>query len=303
MSSPTQDGFELKRSRRGWWILGGAAFVVLIAVVVILNVTKSDAKSVGTRLEVAWDSNPQEEQIINYVAKNIAPDYGLTIVPREFGDANAEYRAIDEHAVPAAISAQRWWMLTQNQELGLNLLPTDTYVFLWASGIFSLKYKSVDDLPDGAKIEIPQEPSVQAQQLGVLASLGLVKLDPKVSPLYARLKDVIANPKHLKITPIALNSQARVLKDFDATFACQFCQQAGYGDKQIGSVGLPSWYSVPVTIAADRKDDPNIKKLLKAFGDPRLQTWLKNAPASFKQVVLPRPDKVVLPAITEAPKS
>jgi D-methionine transport system substrate-binding protein len=251
---------------------------------------------------VAWDSNPQEQEIIDYVAKNIAPDYGLKLVPREFGDANAEYRAIDEHAVPAAVSAQRWWMLTENQELGLHLLPTDTYVFLWASGVYSLKYKSLAELPDGAKVEIPQEPSTQAQQLGVMQDLGLIKLDPKVSPLYARLQDVVANPKHLKITGIALNSQARVLKDFDATFACQFCQQAGYGNKEIASVGLPSWYAVPVTIAADRKDDPNIKKLLKAFGDPRLQTWLEKAPPAFKQVVLPAPKKVVLPENTAPPK-
>jgi len=296
-------GFELKRSRRLWWVLGAAVVVAAIVVVVVLNVTKSDDKGFGTTLTVAWDSNPQEEQIINYVAEHIAPDYGITIKAREFGDPNAEYRAIDDHTVPAAISAQRWWMLTQNQELGLNLLPTDTYVFLWASGVYSLKYKSLDELPDGAKVEIPQEPSTQAQQLGVMAQLGLIKLDPKVSPLYARIQDIVENPKNLKITPIALNSQARVLKDFDATFSCQFCQQAGYGDKQIASVGLPSWYSVPVTIAADRKDDPNIKKLLKAFGDPRLQEWLEQAPPEFKQVIVPVPDKVELPQNTTPPEA
>jgi ABC-type metal ion transport system substrate-binding protein len=301
--SESTDGFELKRSKRWLWITGAAAIVAAIAIVVILNATKSDAQSFGTTLDVAWDSNPQEQQIINYVAKNIAPDYGIKIRPREFGDPNAEYRAIDEHAVPAAISAQRWWMLTQNQELGLNLLPTDTYVFLWASGVYSLRYKSLDELPDGAKIEIPQEPSVQAQQLGVLKDLGLIELDPKVSPLYARIQDITENKKNFKITPIALNAQARVLKDFDATFACQFCQQAGYGDKQIASVALPSWYSVPVTVAADRKDDPNIKKLLKAFADPRLQAWLRKAPESFQQVIKPAPDKVVLPDNTTEPKN
>jgi D-methionine transport system substrate-binding protein len=303
MSEQTQGGFELKRSKRWLWIAGGAIAVAAVAVVVILNVAKSDAKGFGTTLEVAWDSNPQEEQIINYVAENIAPDYGIKIVPREFGDANAEYRAIDDHTIPAAVSAQRWWMLTQNQELGLNLLPTDTYVFLWASGVYSLKYKSIEELPDGAKVEIPQEPSVQAQQLGVMQQLGLIELDPKVSPLYARVQDITENPKSLKITPIALNAQARVLKDFDATFACQFCQQAGYGDKQIASVGLPSWYAVPVTIAADRKDDPNIKKLLQAFGDPRLQEWLDKAPPEFKQVILPAPDKVELPENVAPPAS
>jgi len=277
--------------------------IAAVAVVVILNATKSDSKGFGTTLTVAWDSNPQEQQIIDYVAKNIAPDYGIKIVPREFGDVNAEYRAISDGEIPAAVSAQRWWMLTQNQELGLHLYPTDTYVFLWASGVYSLKYKSVDELPDGAKVEIPQEPSTQAQQLGVMQDLGLIKLDPKVSPLYATVKNIIANPKNLKITPIALNTQARVLKDFDATFSCQFCQQAGYGDKQIASVGLPSWYAVPVTIAEDHKDDPNVKKLLKAFGDPRLQQWLEQAPPEFKQVILPAPKKVVLPENTEPPEA
>lgn len=302
-TNPSGDGFELKASKRRWWLLGGGIVVVLVAALLIVNATKSDAKGFGTTLQVAWDSNPQEEQIINYVAKEIAPDYGIKIVPKQFGDVNAQYRAVSDGTIPAAVSAQRWWMLSQNQELGLNLLPTDTYVFLWASGVYSLKYKSVEDLPQGAKVEIPQEPSVQSQQLGVMQELGLIKLDPKVSPLYARLKDVVENPKKLKITPIALNSQARVLKDFDATFSCQLCQQAGYGDKQIASVGLPSWYAVPVTIAADRKDDPNIKKLLQAFGDPRVQAWLEAAPPEFKQVVLPAPKKVELPENIAPPQS
>jgi D-methionine transport system substrate-binding protein len=289
------NNFELKRSRRWLWGLGAGVLVVAVVLAVVLNSTKSEATGFGKTLTVAWDFNPQEQQIINYVAKEIAPDYGIKIVPREFGDVNAEYRAIDNHEIPAAVSAQRWWMLTQNKELGLHLYPTDTYVFLWASGVYSLKHKNLDELPDGAKVEIPQEPSTQAQQLGVMQDLGLIKLNPKVSPLFATTKDIVSNPRNLKITRIALNSQARVLRDFDVSFACQLCQEAGYGDKQIASVPLPSYYSVPVTVAADRRNDPNIQKLLKAFGDPRVQAWLKAAPASFKQVIVPRPDKVVLP--------
>jgi D-methionine transport system substrate-binding protein len=303
MSEQAGGGFELRASRRRWWLLGGAVLVAAIAVVVVLNVTRSEAQGFGTRLEVAWDSNPQEEQIINYVAENIAPDYGIEIVPKQFGDINAEYRAIDDHTVPAAVSAQRWWMLTQNEELGLNLHPTDTYVFLWASGVYSLKHESIEELPDGAKVAVPQEPSTQAQQLGVMQELGLIELDPAVSPLYARVDHIVANPKDLEITPIALHSIARVLPDFDAAFSCSLCQQAGYGDKQIASVGLPSWYSVPVTIAADRRDDPNIKKLLQAFGDPRLQEWLEQAPPEFKQVVLPAPDEVELPENITPPEA
>jgi ABC-type metal ion transport system substrate-binding protein len=286
---------ELKRSRRWLWGAGVAIVVAAVVLVVVLNATKSTAASFGTTLKVAWDSNPQEEEIINYVAKDIAPDYGIKIVPVEFGDINAEYQAIDSDEIPAAVSAQRYWMLTENAALGLHLDPTNTYVFLWASGVYSLKYKSLSQIPVGASVEIPQEPSTQAQQLGVMQDLGLIKLDPKVSPLSATTQNIIANPRKLKITAIALNTQARVLPDFAATFACQLCQEAGYGKDQIASVPLPSYYSVPVTIAANRSNDPNIKKLLKAFGDPRVQAWLRNAPPAFKQVVVPAPAKVVLP--------
>lgn len=291
--------FELKRRPKWWWGLGlGVIVVAIIVVVLLVNTGSSSSATFGKTLTVAWDNNPQEQEIIDYVATNIAPKYGIKIKPVEYGDVNAEYRAISAHEVAAAVSAQRWWMLTESQGLGLHpaLYPTNAYVFLWASGVYSLKYKSLSQIPDGASVEIPQEPSTQAQQLGVMQDLGLIKLNPKVNPLDEQANDIVANYKHLKITQIALSTMARVLPDFAAAFSCQNCQQAGYGGDEIASVPLPSTYSVPVTIAADETSNPNLKKLEQAFTSPVLQNWLRNAPASFKQVVEPAPAHVVQPA-------
>lgn len=302
--TPLQGGqFELKRSRRPLWLgLGAIVVAAIVVVVILLSTGSSTAAAFGPDLKIAWDTNPQEQEIINYVNKNIAPSYGIKLTPVEFGDANTEYRSISDHAVAGALSAQRWWMLTESQGLGLKpaLDPTNAYAFLWASGVYSLKYKSLSQIPDGATVEIPQEPSTQAQQLGVMQDLHLIKLNPKVSSLDEQVDDIVSNPKHLKIEQIALNSMARVLPDFAAAFSCNSCQEAGYGKDEIASVPLPATYAVPLTIASDESNNPWLKKAEEAFSSPKLQVWLRQAPPAFKQVVEPAPTQAQVAAATAA---
>ena len=71
MPDAPEQGFELKRSRRPWWIAGGVIVAAIVVLVIALNATSSGPKGFGKTITVAWDSNPQEQQIINYVAKTL----------------------------------------------------------------------------------------------------------------------------------------------------------------------------------------------------------------------------------------
>ncbi len=59
-------------------------------------------------------------------------------------------------------------------------LSTTVPVFQWAFGIYSDRYSSVQALPNGATIVVPDDGANQGQALWLLQRIGLISLDPAV---------------------------------------------------------------------------------------------------------------------------
>ena len=79
-------------------------------------------------------------------------------------------------------------------------------------GIYSKKIKSLDELTDGAKVGIPNDATNGGRALMVLAQAKLVTLKEGVG-VNATEKDIVTNPKNLKITPMDAAMLPRTLED------------------------------------------------------------------------------------------
>ena len=82
-------------------------------------------------------------------------------------------------------------------------------------GIYSNKYKSIDDIEDGATVAIANDGSNLARSLGVLQQRGLVTLKGEVDATKATVNDIASNPKNLKIKTIDAAQLARSLDTVD----------------------------------------------------------------------------------------
>ncbi|ATO21224.1 hypothetical protein BS636_16145 (plasmid) [Acinetobacter sp. LoGeW2-3] len=68
-------------------------------------------------------------------------------------------------------------------------------------GAYSPIYKSLKDLPEGAKVVIPLDPSNGGRALNLLASVDLIELKPNTGAK-SSVKDITANPKKLQIIEV-----------------------------------------------------------------------------------------------------
>ncbi|MCK0174674.1 MULTISPECIES: MetQ/NlpA family ABC transporter substrate-binding protein [Mycobacteriaceae] len=285
MSNDPQ-GFVIEKRPKWKWITGVGGVVVLVVAIVVAVTLRGEEENKGftSSLKIAYaTSTPAQKAIIDYVNDEIAPDYGITLEAVGYGDGDAIYRSVDEHKTAGHFTAHRYWTEEVNKKLGTHNFATDAEIYTWVGSIYSPRYRDLNDIPDGAKVSIPQEPSVQAQQLQVIANLGFITLDPGVDPLFVSLRDVTSNPRNWKLTPIELTSQPRVYQDFDVTFG------GGEGVDPswlITTVPLPRAYSPPLTVADDSRTDPNIVKLYDALRDPRLQRWLKEGDGQQYNLVI-----------------
>lgn len=84
-------------------------------------------------------------------------------------------------------------------------------------GLYSKKYKSLDELPQNARVVVPNDPVNQGRALLLLQQAKLIQLkDP--NNYLSKLSDITVNPKNLKFIEVEGPQTARAIDDVDLAF-------------------------------------------------------------------------------------
>lgn len=83
--------------------------------------------------------------------------------------------------------------------------------------LYSKKYNSVEEIPDGATISVPNDYINTGRALLVLEKAGVIKLRDNHDEL-PLIEDISENPKHLKFVEIQSSTMVQTLEDVDAGF-------------------------------------------------------------------------------------
>ncbi|MCU1478290.1 MAG: metal transporter substrate-binding protein [Subtercola sp.] len=292
---PTPDsglGFELKKRRKWPWVLGGVVVVVgVVAAITIplLSPTASANDTAGATLYVATaEGNASEEALINYVAANIAPKYGIKVAFKGLSDSNTINRAVSDGEVAGTIYQHKLWL---GQVLEANpdfKEEAATPVFRWGFGLWSDKYTDPSQIPDGGTVSLYSDPANEAQGLWILDSAGLITLKPGTPKGTATQDDIASNPKNLKFTLLDFAAQSRALPDLDAAvgYTEYYLAASIPVEKEIFAPQAPDEFAGQLTIGTNYANSDNIKKLVQAFQDPAVQQFLQTDP-TVKGILLP----------------
>jgi D-methionine transport system substrate-binding protein len=141
------------------------------------------------------------------------------------------------------------YLATYNQQSGEDLVPIGSTA-IYPLGLYSTQYDSVEDIPDGATVAVPNDPSNQARALLVLQSAGLVELADGGS-IFSTPADVLDGSK---VTVEALDAAftATSLPDVAASIVNNdFLADAGLTPED--------------AIATDDPNDPNALPYVNVF--------------------------------------
>ena len=156
-------------------------------------------------------------------------------------------------------------------------------------GIYSKKYKSIDQLPLGARIGIQNDPSNGNRALLLLQSAGLIKLKPGVGEkgVNATVLDVIDNPKKLKLVELDAAQLPRSLDDLAAaSINNDYAVQAGLSLQRdtIAVEDAKGRYANLIATRVDDKDKSWVKKLVKAYQSEDVRKFVET---QFKGSLIP----------------
>jgi len=216
--------------------------------------------------------------------KKVAEKDGLKIQIVEFSDYVQPNAALSAGDLDANSYQHKPYLDAQVKDRGYKIVQV-AYTVNFPIGLYSKKVKKLEDLKDGARFGIPNDPTNGGRVLLVLQDKGLIKLKDgaglKATPL-----DVTSNPKKLKFVELDAAQLARSLDDLDAAaINTNFALSAGLNPAK-DAIAQESAKSPYVNILAVReadKDKPWVSKLVKAYHSEEIRTFIQT---EFKGSVL-----------------
>lgn len=159
-------------------------------------------------------------------------------------------------------------------------------VHLEPMGVYSKKIKSLNELPSGAQVAIPNDPTNGGRALTILAQAGLIKLKEGVG-IKATVKDVTENAKKLVIKELEAPLLPRALDDVAiAVINSNYALEAKLNPTQ-DALFIEKKESPYANILTVRKGDesrPEIVKLSQALTSPDVKKFIED---KYKGAVVP----------------
>lgn len=211
-----------------------------------------------------------------------AADEGITIEIVDFSDYAQPNPATTEGELDINQFQHIVYLADYNVSAGEDLTPIGSTA-IYPLGLYSTKYESVDDIPEGETVAVPNDASNQARGLLVLQSAGLIELKSG-GTIFSDLADVDEAKSKVKVTALEASLTPTSLPDVAAAIINNdFVEDAGLSFEDAIAQDDPSDpNALPyVNIFATRADDADnatYLKLVEIFQtDPEVQDGLLEA--------------------------
>ncbi|MGJ4889369.1 MetQ/NlpA family ABC transporter substrate-binding protein [Bradyrhizobium sp. HKCCYLRH3099] len=209
------------------------------------------------------------------VVKKVAAERGLDIKVVEFTDYVIPNQALALKDLEANSFQHEPYLKNQISKTGWKIVKVATTIAS-PQGVYSQKYKTLAEIPEGAKVAIANDPSNGARGLMILALHGVIKLkDP--SNVAATVADITDNPKKLKFVELDAAQLPRALADVDlVSINNNYAVQAGLNpakDAIARENAEGPWVNI-LAVREEDKDKPWVKQLIEAYHSEPVKAFL-----------------------------
>ena len=231
----------------------------------------ASAASAAQKIVVGVTPFPHKD--IMMVAKPLLEKEGYTLEIKEFSDYVQPNMALAEKHLDANFFQHIPYLDNMNKEKKLDLAWI-AKVHIEPLGLYSKKITKLEEIKNGDIIAVPNDPTNGARALRLLEAHGLIKLKPGE---LVTARDVVENPKNLKIMELEAAQLPRTLQDVTASVInTNFAVEAGLVPSKDAIVieGKDSPYANILVVRGADKDSPMAKALIKAVNSPEVKEYI-----------------------------
>ena len=222
--------------------------------------------------------------IVNFVAPTLK-NQGIEVKVVEFSDYVQPNLSLADKELDANFFQHKPYLDEFAESRGLKLKSL-VAVHIEPMGVYSKSVKKVEDLAEGAKIAIPNDPTNGGRALKVLETAGLIKLKADAGIL-ATPNDIVENPKKLSFLEIEAAQLPRALDDVAAAVInSNFALGANLNPTKdaIAIESKDSPYANIVAIRAGESNREDLQKLKAVLTSPEVKKFLED---KFQGSVVP----------------
>ena len=234
-------------------------------------------------LNVAATAVPHAE-ILDFVKPHLA-EQGVDLKVKVFTDYVQPNIQVAEKRLDANFFQHQPYLDEFNKGKGTELVSV-AGVHIEPFGAYSSKYKSLDELPDGATVVIPNDATNGGRALLLLQKAGVITLKDGAG-ITATPKDIAENPKHIKLRELEAATLPRVLTQVDlALINTNYALEAKLNPTEdaLFIEGNDSPYVNILVARPDNKDSAGMQKLIEALHSEEVKQFINE---KYKGAVVP----------------
>jgi D-methionine transport system substrate-binding protein len=209
--------------------------------------------------------------------KKVAATKGLEIKIVEFSDYIVPNAALAAGDIEANSYQNQPFLDQQNRDRGSNIVPVGL-TLNFPLGIYSKKYKTWAEVPEGAQIAIQNDPTNGGRSLLLLQDKGVIKLKDGVG-FKPTIIDIADNPKKLKFIEIDAAQTPRSLEDVAAAaINTNFALPAGLNPQSDALLkeDPKGPYVNFIAVRVADKDKPWVKTLVDSYHSPEVKAFVED---------------------------
>ena len=207
-----------------------------------------------------------EEQVAEVAVKVAREQYGLEVELVSFSDYVTPNVALNDGSLDINAFQHKPYLDKQIADRGYKLVPVAN-PFVYPIAGYSKSIQSLDELADGAKVAVPNDPTNLGRSLLLLEQQELIEVDDAVG-LEATPLNITANPKNLQIIELEAPQLPRSLDDvafavINTTYASQIDLLPTRDGLFVEDKDSP--YVNLIVAREDNQNDERVQTFVKAY--------------------------------------
>ena len=214
-----------------------------------------------------------------------AAEQGVDLKVKVFTDYVQPNIQVSEKRLDANFFQHQPYLDEFNKSRGTELVSV-AGVHVEPFGAYSSQHKSLADLPQGANVVIPNDATNGGRALLLLQKAGVITLKPEAGIL-ATPKDIVENPKAIKVRELEAATLPRVLTQVDlALINTNYALEAKLNPTEdaLFIEGNDSPYVNILVARPDNKDSAAMQKLIEALHSEEVKQFINE---KYKGAVVP----------------
>ena len=268
----------MQKAKRLPKLVVAAVAALALSLVALTGCSGGNSSSEDKTITIAAVPTPHAEILTDVVAPALE-EQGYTLEVKEFTDYIQPNTVTEAEEVDANYFQHKPYLDDFNAEQGTHLVDV-VAVHYEPFGLYSTKYTDLSELPDGATIAVPNDPTNEARALLLLQDEGLITLADDAG-IAATPNDIVDNPKNLKFKELEAAVVPTVIDDVDvAGINANYALEGNLLDKILAKESNDSLaaqtYANLLVVKDGNQDSAKIKALAEVLNSDAVRDYIND---------------------------